>query len=141
MKPTLAQGATGSMSKVVDETMTVPFVRGDYASFATMPHVFATATLVGFIEAACMETLAPHLEEDEVSLGTVIDISHSAPTPVGATVRAEVVVTKLEPRSVSFSVTVLDGEEVISMGTHTRGVVRRQRFADKLADKSHRLGL
>ena len=141
MKPTLAQGATGSMSKVVDETMTVPFVRGDYPSFATMPHVFATAALVGFIEAACMETLAAHLEEDEVSLGTVIDISHSAPTPVGATVRAEVEVVKLEPRSVSFSVTVLDGEEVISIGTHTRGVVRRQRFDAKVAEKSHRLGL
>ena len=141
MKPTLAQGATGSMSKVVDETMTVPYVRGDYASFATMPRVLATAALVGFIEAACMETLAPHLEEDEVSLGTVMDISHSAPTPVGATVRAEVEVVKLEPRSVSFSVTVLDGEDVISIGTHTRGIVQRHRFDQKVSDKAQRLGL
>jgi fluoroacetyl-CoA thioesterase len=141
MKPTLAQGATASMSKVVDETMTVPFVRGDYPSFATMPRVLATAALVGFIEAACMETLAPHLEDDEVSLGTLIDISHSAPTPVGATIRIEVEVVKLEPRSVSFSVTVLDDEDVISVGSHTRGIVQRQRFDQKVSDKAQRIGL
>jgi fluoroacetyl-CoA thioesterase len=141
MKPTLAQGATGSMSKVVDETMTVPYVRGDYASFATMPRVLATAALVGFIEAACMETLAPHLEESEVSLGTVIDVTHSAATPVGATIRAEVEVTKVEPRSVSFSLTVLDDEDVVSVGTHTRAVVSRSRFDQKVDAKRERLGL
>lgn len=82
MKPTLAQGATHSTSKVVDEMMTVPYARGDYALFAQMPKVLATAALVTFIEAACAETLAPHLEDDEVSLGTVVGITHSAPTPV-----------------------------------------------------------
>src|SRR5665647_1404415 len=89
MKPALAQGATNSISKVVDETMTVPYGRGEYPLFADMPKVLATAALATFIEAACAETLAPHLEDDEVSLGTVIDITHSAPTPVGADRRAD----------------------------------------------------
>ena len=141
MKPTLAQGATHSLLKQVDETMTVPYGRGDYALFADMPKVLATAALVTFVEAACADTLAEHLEEGEVSLGTVIDITHSAPTPVGATIRAEVEVTHVEPRSVTFSVTVLDDEDVVSMGTHTRGVVPRDRFDQKVADKAHRLGL
>lgn len=141
MQATLTQGTTGSMSKVVDQSMTVPHVRGDYPSFADMPRVFATAALVGFIEAACMATIEPYLDEGEVSLGTVIDITHSAPTPVGATVRAEVTVTTVEPRSVTFSVTVLDEEHVISVGTHTRGVVDRARFEQRVADKATRLGL
>jgi fluoroacetyl-CoA thioesterase len=141
MKPALAQGATTSISKDVDETMTVPYGRGEYPLFADMPKVLATAALVTFIEAACAETLAPHLEEDEVSLGTVIDITHSAPTPVGATIRAEVEVVKVEPRSVSFSLTVLDGEDVISLGTHTRAVISRSRFDEKVDAKRERLGL
>jgi fluoroacetyl-CoA thioesterase len=141
MKPALAQGATSSISKDVDETMTVPYGRGEYPLFADMPKVLATAALVTFIEAACAETLAAHLESDEVSLGTVIDITHSAPTPVGATIRAEVEVVKVEPRSVSFSVTVLDDEDVISVGTHTRRVVSRHRFDQKVSDKAQRLGI
>ncbi len=141
MKPTLAQGATHSTSKVVDEMMTVPNVRGDYALFAHMPKVLATAALVTFIEAACAETLAPHLEEGEVSLGTVIGVTHSAPTPVGGTIHAEVEVTRVEPRAVSFSVTVTDDEDVISVGSHTRAVVSRSGFDHRVSDKSHRLGL
>src|ERR1035437_4615492 len=135
MKPALAQGATYSLLKVVDETMTVPYRRGEYPLFADMPKVLATAALVTFIEAACAETLAPHLEDDEVSLGTVIDVTHSAPTPVGATIRAEVEVVKVEPRSVSFSVTVLDDEDVISVGTHTRAVISRHRFDDRSEER------
>ena len=141
MQATLTQGTTNSMSKAVDETMTVPYVRGDYASFAEMPRVFATAALVGFVEAACMETLAPYLDEGEVTLGTLVDITHSAPTPVGGTVRAEVTVTKVEPRSVTFSVTVLDDEDVVSVGTHHRAVISRDRFDQLVADKAQRLGL
>jgi fluoroacetyl-CoA thioesterase len=141
MKPALAQGATSSLHKQVDETMTVPYGRGDYALFADMPKVLATAALVSFIEAACAETLAPHLEDGEVSLGTVVNISHSAPTPVGATIRAEVEVTHVEPRSVSFSVTVLDGEDVISVGTHTRAIAQRHRFDQKVSEKAQRLGI
>ncbi len=141
MQATLTHGTSHSMSKVVDESMTVPHVRGDYASFAAMPRVFATAALVGFIEAACMETLAPHLDEGEVTLGTLIDITHSAPTPVRGTVRGEVTVTRVEPRSVTFSVTVLDDEGVVSVGTHTRAIIFRDRFEQKVADKAQRLGL
>lgn len=129
------------MAKIVDDSMTVPHVRGDYASFATMPRVFATAALVGFIEAACMETVAPYLEEGEVTLGTLIDVTHSAATPVGDTVRAEVTAITVEPRKVTFSITVLDGEDVVSVGTHTRAVVSRERFEQRVAEKAERLGL
>lgn len=141
MQPTLAQGATHSMSKVVDETMTVPYVRGDYALFADMPRVLATAALVGFVEAACMDALVPHLDAGEGTVGTVIDITHSAATPIGGTVRAEITVTTVEPRSVTFSVTVVDDEDVVSVGTHTRAVINRARFDQRVADKAQRLGL
>ena len=141
MKPTLAQGATHSLLMQVDETMTVSYGRGDYPVFADMPKVLATAALVTFIEAACAETLAPHLEEGDLSLGTLIDVSHSAPTPVGATIRAEVTVTHVEPRRVTFSVTVFDEEDMISVGTHTRAVVQRHRFDQVVSDKAQRLGL
>ena len=141
MKPTLAQGATHSLLKQVDESMTVPYGRGEYPLFADMPKGLATAALVTFIEAACADTMAPHLEDGDVSLGTLIDVSHSAPTPVGATIRAEVTVTHVEPRSATFSVSVFDDEDMISVGTHTRAVVQRHHFDQKVSDKAQRLGL
>ncbi|MBI4900792.1 MAG: thioesterase family protein [Actinobacteria bacterium] len=140
MEPTLAQGATHSVSRQVDEAMTVPHAPGDYPLFVDMPEVLATAALVTFVEAACADALAPHLDHDEVSVGTAIDLTHSAPTPVGGTIRATVEVAHLEERTVSFSVTVSDDEEVVSVGTHTRVVVRRDRFDEKVAEKAERLG-
>ena len=141
MKPTLSQGTTHSLTKRVDETMTVPYGRGDYALFADMPKVLATAALVTFIEAACADSLVGHLEQGEISVGTAIDMTHSAATPVGGTIRAEVEVIMVEPRSVSFSYTIVDDEDVISVGTHTRALVRRDRFDQRVADKAGRLGL
>ncbi len=140
MEPTLAQGATHSVSRLVDESMTVAHASGDYPLFMDMPQVLATAALVSFVEAACADALGQYLEDDEISVGTVIDLTHSAPTPVGGTIRASVEVAHLEERTVSFSVTVSDDEEVVSVGTHTRVVVRRDGFDQKVAEKADRLG-
>jgi predicted thioesterase len=47
---------------------------------------------------------------------------------------------KVEPRSVSFSVTVLDDEDVISVGTHTALSSSRRRFDQKVSEKAPGLG-
>ena len=47
------------------------------------PAVYATPKLVALAEQACLEMMKPVCEEGEVSVGVNINLTHSAPTPVG----------------------------------------------------------
>ena len=62
----------------VTEKLVVPAMSEFYTGFVEMPKVFATAFLVGFAEWACVELLRPYLNEDEKTVGTHVDLSHSA---------------------------------------------------------------
>src|SRR4030042_3438092 len=52
--------------------------------------VFATPAMVGLIERACVELMAPHLPPGRSSVGIAINVRHLAATPLGKTVRARV---------------------------------------------------
>ncbi len=136
MKPTLAPGVTHTLSFTVTEAKTVPFLYPESPDFVAMPKVFATGFMVGFIEWACLEALAPHLDEGEGSLGVHIDIDHRAATPPGMEVTAEVEVTEVEGRKIGFDVTVRDEVEVIAQGRHMRFIVDWDRFNAGLAEKT-----
>lgn len=93
-----------------------------------MPPVFATAFMVAFVEHTCIEALAPYLDEHEWTVGTHVDISHRAATPVGMQVTAEVELIATEGRCLTFRVECRDEREVIGAGTHERVVVDAPRF-------------
>ena len=64
--------------------------------------MFATAFLVGFVEWTCIEALRPYLEPGQKTVGVHVDLSHSAATPVGMTVTAEVELIAVEGRKLRF---------------------------------------
>jgi len=131
----LHPGLTHVQTIAVDERLLVPAMAGFYTSFGTMPQVFATAYLVGFIEWACIELINPYLSPDEDSVGTHVDVSHVAATPSGMTVRA---VTMRPPRARAFSrfrVRCFDDAELIGEGFHERAIIHREKFAGKIARK------
>ena len=135
MKPSLVPGITHSHRFTVTEAKTVPGLYPESPDFVAMPKVFATGFMVGFIEWACLELLKPHLDEGEGSLGVHIDVDHRAATPPGMVVTADVEVTEVDGRKVSFRVTVRDEVEIIAEGTHQRFVVDWERFNAGLAEK------
>ena len=135
MKPSLVPGITHSHRFTVTEAKTVPGLYPESPDFVAMPKVFATGFMVGFIECACLELLKPHLDEGEGSLGVHIDVDHRAATPPGMEVTADVEVTEVDGRKVSFRVTVRDEVEIIAEGTHQRFVVDWERFNAGLAEK------
>jgi fluoroacetyl-CoA thioesterase len=100
-----------------------------------MPPVFATALLVGFVEATCIEALQPHLTPGEDTVGTHIAMSHRAATPVGMTVTAEVELVEVNARRLRFRVVCRDEVEVIGEGDHERCIVDTERF---LASVEHK---
>jgi predicted thioesterase len=97
--------------------------------------VLSTPMLVQLVEEAAMQCIGPLLDDDEVTLGTHVDLAHIAATPVGLIVRTEVEVLKADGRRIEFAFTAFDEREKIAEGTHERYVVSRTEFRKRLAEK------
>ena len=82
-----------------------------------------------------MRLLEPYLEPQHRSLGTLVNLSHKAATPVGMKVTAEVVLESVEGRRLRFSVVCRDEVEVICEGEHERYVVDIERFLKGIEKK------
>jgi fluoroacetyl-CoA thioesterase len=134
-RPELQPGLTFSRSIVVDASLTVPAVSPSFAGFADMPPVFATAFMVGFVESTCIEALRPFLLDGEHTVGTRIDMSHVAATPIGMRVKAEIRLIAVAGRKLSFAATCRDDREVIGEGTHERAIIRTASFVSRTEAK------
>ena len=93
--------------------------------------VYATPCMVALMEGAACEAIAEAIPEGKTSVGTELNISHIAATPVGLQVRATAEVTAVEGSMISFRVEAFDETGKIGEGTHKRAVVTTQRFLDK----------
>jgi predicted thioesterase len=97
--------------------------------------VLATPMLLQLVEDAAMQCIAPFLSDDEISLGTHVDLTHLAATPVGLIVRTEVEILKVDGRRVEYAFTAFDEREKIAEGTHERYVTPRAAFRKRLDEK------
>lgn len=100
--------------------------------------VFATPYMIAMMENAASDSLIPHLGADESSVGTHLDVAHSAATPVGMKVWAESVVTCVEGRKVTFQVRAFDERGEIGSGTHERFIINAEKFLAKAQSKLER---
>src|SRR6478672_2566644 len=98
--------------------------------------VLATPVMINLIEAASLAAVEQSLPEDHQSLGTHLDVTHIAATPVGMRVRATAEVLKVEGRTVYFHVRAEDERELIGEGTHERVVVNVNRFDERVRKKA-----
>jgi len=135
MKDTLAAGITHTHTFRVPLEKTVPRLYPESALFREMPEVFATGYLVGFIEWACMEALQPFLDEGERSVGTMINVSHSAATPPGMEVTAQVRLVEVNGKKTLWEVEVHDEKDLISQGSHERFTINLEQFKERLKRK------
>jgi fluoroacetyl-CoA thioesterase len=89
------------------------------------------------MEWTCVQLLNQYLDAGEGSLGTHVDVSHLAATPVGMTVKVEVECLEVSGRKVAFKVRAHDGMDLIGEGRHERVVVAWDRFNAKVAEKAN----
>lgn len=94
-RPALQPGLCHSARMTVATQHTVPQVAA-WLGFADMPAVFATAMMVGFMEQTCIEALRPYLDAGQRSVGTHVDMSHVAATPMGMVVEARVELVEVQ---------------------------------------------
>lgn len=135
MKPSLAPGLKDTFSFQIPQSKTVPNLYPEAPEFQSMPAVFATGFMVGLIEWTCLKLIGGHLEEGEGSLGTHINVSHTAATPPGLTVTVEAECIEARGPRLKFRVRAHDGVDVIGEGEHERFVVTWERFNRGLEKK------
>ena len=97
--------------------------------------VYATPCLAALMEGAACEAIVGALPESQTTVGTLLNIEHTAATPVGLEVRAEAEVTAVEGKVITFSLRAFDEAGEIGSGTHKRVIVNSQKFLEKAYSK------
>ena len=95
--------------------------------------VFGTPFMAAMMENAAMTCLQNFLEEGQGSVGTHLEISHDAPTPIGMNVWAEAEITAVSEngKMVDYTVKAWDEKGPIGSGTHTRAIIKNDKFLAK----------
>ncbi len=118
MKP----GLRGSTEIMVGTRDTAPHVGSGKIK------VLATPVLVMLLEEAALNAVEGLLPAGYQTVGTRLDVSHTAATPVGMRVVAHAEVSRVEGRKLTFRVWAEDAVERIGEGTHERIIVNVERF-------------
>ncbi len=122
-------GLKGGVELVVGEEHTAPSIGSGAV------RVLATPVMINLMEAAALDAAESSLPEGHQSLGTHLDVSHLAATPVGMKVRATAEVTAVDGNKMTFRVEARDEVDLIGEGSHTRVVVNVERFDQRVARK------
>ena len=97
--------------------------------------VFATPFMIALMEGAAAKAVLPHISEDEGTVGTHLNVAHSAATPIGMKVWAEATVTAVEGKKLTFDVVAFDEAGEIGRGTHERFIIKPEKFLAKVQAK------
>ncbi len=99
--------------------------------------VFATPMMTALMEKAAAGAVADCMENDETTVGTMLNITHSSATPEGMKVKAFAEVTEVNGREITFHVWAEDEAGLIGDGTHKRFVVFTEKFMNKTKLKNN----
>jgi predicted thioesterase len=125
----IVPGLTGTAEIVVGPEHTAPFVGSGRIA------VLATPVMINLIEAAALAAVEHLLPSGHQSLGSQLDVTHTAATPVGLRVTATAEVSQVQGRTITFRVAARDEFEPIGGGTHRRVVVSVSRFDERVQRK------
>lgn len=123
-------GAEGSFTLVVS-----PEHLANRFKDATLPAVLSTPIMIMAMENAALNAIKPYFDTGESAVGTRVDVTHLAATPVGRRVTAFAEVTAASGNHIEFRVWAMDQAEEIGTGTHARVVIDLARFSERLAAK------
>ena len=114
MKETLRPGVEHEMTFTVTAEMAP----------AHLPiKVLSTPSMIQQIEGTCLSSVQPHLDENETTVGTHVNVSHTGPARDGEEVRVKCKLAQINKRRLLFDVEVIALQGTISTGTHERAVV------------------
>jgi predicted thioesterase len=122
-------GTVGEETFVVGEQHVIDFAQDG------MPSILCTPWLIWFLEHAARKAVLPLLEPGESTVGVVVNVEHTAATPLGAQVVCRARVINTDGPLLSFEFEARDDHEVIARGTHKLRVIEAARLAKKVQRK------
>ena len=93
--------------------------------------VLSTPTMILFMERTARIMMDEYLPDTHSSVGSLVNVRHLAPSPIGSTVRAEVEITAVDGNKVMLNVAVFEEDKVIGEGQHERFVIDKERFLNR----------
>ena len=130
MKGMARTGTVGEEQFVVSEQHLIDFAHDG------MPPILCTPWLIWFLEHAARNAVLPLLEPGESTVGVVVNIEHTAATPLGAQVVCLARIIYADGPLISFQLEAHDEQESIARGTHKLRVIEAARLAKKVKAKS-----
>ena len=126
----IAAGTVGTASLVVADEHTAPRIGSGQI------HVLATPVMINLFEAAALAACEHLLPAGHQSLGTHLDVTHIAATPVGMRATATAEVLSVKGRTIRFRLKAEDERDVIGEGLHERVVVNVAKFDIRVKEKT-----
>jgi len=123
---TLKVGMKETVVWEVTEKLTT--TRGEYK-------VFSTPSMCLFAEMAAAKLVTPHLKPGQGQVGLSVNIRHMAPTPMGKQVRAEVELTAVDRRKLTFMIRIYDDIEQVGEVVHERFIIDIDKYTERLKKK------
>ena len=68
-------------------------------------------------------------------MGTLVNVTHVAATPMGATVRCESELVEIDRKRLVFNVSAYDDGGLIGSGMHERFIINVEKFMEKVREK------
>lgn len=129
MKGIAKTGTVGEERFVVSEQHLIDF------AYDGMPQILCTPSLVWFLEHAARNAVLPLLEPGESTVGVIVNVEHTAATPLGSEVVCRARVIYADGPLISFQLEAHDEHEQIARGTHKLRIIEAARLAKKVQGK------
>ncbi len=130
MKGSPKIGTVGEEQFVVAEQHLIDFAHDG------MPRILSTPWLIWFLEHSARNAVLPLLEPGESTVGVIVNVEHTAPTPIGAEVTCRARVIYVDGPLISFQLEAHDEHEQIARGTHKLRVIEAARLARRVEKKT-----
>jgi fluoroacetyl-CoA thioesterase len=122
---TVATGLRGEAEMVVGDGDTARALRSGTVD------VLGTPRLIALCEEASCRAIAPVLADGTTTVGMKVGLDHLQPSGIGERVVAEAVLSKVEGRRLTFTVSAFDSRGLVAAGKVLRVVVDVERFMGK----------
>lgn len=100
--------------------------------------VFGTPAMIALMEKTALKSVEPYLEEGAGTVGTLLNVTHDAPTPYGMTVWCESELVEIDRRRLVFEVAAYDAKGKIGGGRHERFIIDGAKFQAKANSKAEK---
>jgi len=98
--------------------------------------VFSTPMMIGLMENASLNCAKQGLASHLGTVGTFVNVKHTAATPVGMKVTAKAELIEVDGKKLLFKVEAFDEVGTIGSGTHGRYIIDSKKFLAKINEKS-----